>query len=104
MTFADGAASAACLAVAGIACALMSAYFWIISFMDPSLNFMSGLYGAVGIVAYSRCGQAGSEVEPFWWRWVFNEALACVPDDVQMVHRFVATRRQCVDDDAVAAV
>lgn len=98
LTFADGAASAACFASLGITSLALSAYLWLISCIDPELCFICGLYGAVAVVAYSRSSPSGFRAaEPLWWQWAFNEALACVPDDTQMVHRFVATRLQLME-------
>lgn len=95
--FTDGAASIANFVVFAMMAGVLSLYLLLISAIDPSLNFMSGLYGAVAIVSYARMGQLADRCEPLWWQWAFNEVFACAPDDLQAVHRFVSTHVQCLE-------
>eukprot|EP00429_Kryptoperidinium_foliaceum_P011151 CAMPEP_0176003946 /NCGR_PEP_ID=MMETSP0120_2-20121206/1436_1 /TAXON_ID=160619 /ORGANISM="Kryptoperidinium foliaceum, Strain CCMP 1326" /LENGTH=884 /DNA_ID=CAMNT_0017336605 /DNA_START=9 /DNA_END=2663 /DNA_ORIENTATION=- len=95
--FYDGPASVANFAIMGLLAVGLSAYLLLISAIDPSLNFMCGLYGAIALVAYSRAGGLVGKCEPLWGQWAFNEIFACAPDDLQAVHRFVSTRVQSLD-------
>mmetsp|Transcript_56858 Transcript_56858/g.184202 ORF Transcript_56858/g.184202 Transcript_56858/m.184202 type:complete len:851 (+) Transcript_56858:48-2600(+) len=99
LTFADVAASAAFFAVLGLLAAALTFSLLLATLFDPSHRFICGLYGAAGLLAYSRAApkgsgsSSGSSSES--WKRAFNEVFACVPDDAQMLHRFVATRIQC---------
>lgn len=96
LSFADGAASAACFSGLGVLAAALSLSLFLVTTFDPGLSLVCGVYGAIGLLTFSRSG-AGPRRESLWWQWAFNEALACVPDDALMVHRYVATRLQRVD-------
>mmetsp|Transcript_35825 Transcript_35825/g.116115 ORF Transcript_35825/g.116115 Transcript_35825/m.116115 type:complete len:736 (+) Transcript_35825:54-2261(+) len=95
LTFADVAASAAFFAVLGLLAAALTFSLLLATLFDPSHCFICGLYGAVGLLSYSRAAPKGSGSSSQSWKQAFNEVFACVPDDAQMLHRFVATRIQC---------
>merc|ERR1719215_549420 len=99
LTFADGAASSASFALLFLAALGLSFTMVLLVVMDPSLCFFSGFYGAIGIVSLSKKGSdtAASKAPALWEQWAFNEAFACVPDDAQMAHRYVATKLQSIE-------
>jgi len=101
LTFADGPASTAFFLCFGAVALVLSASLFLLSILDPGLSFF---YGAVALVALARppeasaSNQSGSVgVEPLRVPRAFNRAFACIPDEAELVHRFIAGRVQCSD-------
>ncbi|CAE8636294.1 unnamed protein product, partial [Polarella glacialis] len=105
MTFADGPASVVCFFVLGLVALALSCSLLLISLIDPGYSFVSGVYGAVAIVALARPSDSGHGSEdiaaaearaqqPLQFQGLVNRVLSSVPDQAELAHRFVAAQVQ----------
>jgi len=104
-SFADAAATVMCQIVSVIAAGSLSLIFFLYSWceIDPSGSKASAVIGFALIFAVALSSPPKKDDDPFVGLAQFNEALQCVPDQQELIHRYIATRIQVIEPGTMLA-